>query len=461
MACDRFGMRQRASNFALDEIPVAIDYAHARDVKVYVTLNIVMHDDDIEMLESYARTLRDAGVDAFIIGDLGAARLVREIAPEVDLHVSTQASVSNALAARAWYELGAKRIVCAREMSLEGIAQMRERIPDDLQLEAFVHGAMCMAYSGRCLISDYLTGRSALSGHCTQSCRWHYTLEEEKRPGEHYPIEEDEHGSYIMNAEDLNMLAHLEELEGVGIDSIKIEGRNKKAFYVATVVNAYRNVLDGKPVADFAHELEVVSHRPYSTGFYFGPAHQAQATDERTQLVEWAAEVLACNEKESGTWSVEARCRNGFDETTPLEALSPKMPVRPITIRGLCHVEEEPTRTRATREPCHGALPLRLQRASRAVYHHPHAKVILVLTSSCGLALVPDSRTARGSCGTRVQRPHAQTVLARPPRAVRESTRDARNWTSAPDVHEARIFWLPMDACVQTGHRAEVQGSAP
>ena len=227
-------------------------------------------------------------------------------------------------------------------MSLEGIAQMRERIPDDLQLEAFVHGAMCMAYSGRCLISDYLTGRSALSGHCTQSCRWHYTLEEEKRPGGHYPIEEDEHGSYIMNAEDLNMLAHLEELEGVGIDSIKIEGRNKKAFYVATVVNAYRNVLDGKPVADFAHELEVVSHRPYSTGFYFGPAHQAQATDERTQLVEWAAEVLACDEKEPGTWSVEARCRNGFDETTPLEALSPEMPVRPITIRGLCHVEEEP-----------------------------------------------------------------------------------------------------------------------
>lgn len=342
MACDRFGMRQRASNFALDEIPAAIDYAHARDVKVYVTLNIVMHDDDIEMLGSYARTLRDTGVDAFIIGDLGAARLIREIAPEVDLHVSTQASVSNALAARAWYELGAKRIVCAREMSLEGIAQMRERIPDDLQLEAFVHGAMCMAYSGRCLISDYLTGRSALSGHCTQSCRWHYTLEEEKRPGEHYPIEEDEHGSYIMNAEDLNMLAHLEELEGVGIDSIKIEGRNKKAFYVTTVVNAYRNVLDGKPVADFAHELEVVSHRPYSTGFYFGPAHQAQATDERTQLVEWAAEVLACDEKESGTWSVEARCRNGFDETTPLEALSPEMPVRPITIRGLCHVEEEP-----------------------------------------------------------------------------------------------------------------------
>lgn len=354
LASDRFGMRQRASNFALSEIPVALDYAHGHGVKVYVTLNIVMHDEDMQELASYARTLRDAGVDAFIIGDLGAARLAREIAPEVDLHVSTQASVSNALAARTWYELGARRIVCAREMSIEGIAQMRKQIPDDLQLEAFVHGAMCMAYSGRCLISDYLTGRSALSGHCTQSCRWRYTLEEEKRPGEHYPIEEDEHGSYIMNAEDLNMLAHLDALRDAGIDSIKIEGRNKKAFYVATVVNAYRNVLDGKPVDDFARELELVSHRPYSTGFYFGPAHQAQATDERTQLVEWAAEVLSCQEGERpGTWSVEVRCRNGFDETTPLEALSPHQPVRAISISHLQHIEDEP--------------PIPVMRANRAM----------------------------------------------------------------------------------------------
>ncbi|MEI3377843.1 MAG: peptidase U32 family protein [Coriobacteriales bacterium] len=343
LACDRFGMRQRASNFTLDEIPEALAYAHGHGVKVYVTLNIVMHDDDMDELEAYARTLRDAGVDALIIGDLGAARLVREVTPEVDLHVSTQASVSNALAARTWYELGAKRIVCAREMSLEGIAKMHEQIPSDLQLEAFVHGAMCMAYSGRCLISDYLTGRSALSGHCTQSCRWHYTLEEEKRPGEHFPIEEDEHGSYIMNAEDLNMLAHLKELEAAGIDSIKIEGRNKKAFYVASVVNAYRNVLDGKPVEEFTRELELVSHRPYSTGFYFGPAHQAQASDERTQLVEWAAEVLSCEKGECpGTWTIEARCRNGFDETTPLEALSPHQPIRTIAISQLQHIEEEP-----------------------------------------------------------------------------------------------------------------------
>ena len=244
LACDRFGMRQRASNFTLDEIPAALDYAHGHGVKVYVTLNIVMHDADMQELASYACTLRDAGVDAFIIGDLGAARLVREIAPEVDLHVSTQASVSNALAARAWHELGAKRIVCAREMSIEGIAQMRKQIPDDLQLEAFVHGAMCMAYSGRCLISDYLTGRSALSGHCTQSCRWHYTLEEEKRPGEHYPIEEDEHGSYIMNAEDLNMLAHLDGVTYLTRQSVHTPAAVRKAK--KAIRKAFDNSMHGE-----------------------------------------------------------------------------------------------------------------------------------------------------------------------------------------------------------------------
>lgn len=342
LACERFGMRQRASNFALEDIPAAVSYAHEHGVRVYVTLNIVMHEEDIAQLPRYICSLRDAGVDAFIIGDLGAARLARELAPSVALHVSTQASVSNALAARTWYELGAKRIVCAREMSLDGIARMRREIPDDLELEVFAHGAMCMAYSGRCLISDYLTGRSALSGHCTQSCRWNYTLEEEKRPGEHFPIEEDANGSYIMNAQDLNMIEHLQELADAGVDCIKIEGRNKKAFYVASVVNAYRRVLDGEPAELYARELELVSHRPYSTGFFFGSAHQAHQTDERTQLVDWAAEVLSCEEECPGIWTVEVRCRNGFDETTSLEALSPHQPIRAITISQLQHIEEEP-----------------------------------------------------------------------------------------------------------------------
>lgn len=340
LACERFGMRQRASNFALEDIPAAVSYAHEHGIHVYVTLNIVMHEDDIAELPRYIHLLRDAGVDAFIIGDLGAARLTRELAPDVALHVSTQASVSNALAARTWYELGAKRIVCAREMSLDGIARMRKEIPDDLELEVFAHGAMCMAYSGRCLISDYLTGRSALSGHCTQSCRWNYALEEEKRPGEHFPIEEDANGSYIMNAQDLNMIEHLQELADAGVDCIKIEGRNKKAFYVASVVNAYRRVLDGEPVELYARELELVSHRPYSTGFFFGPAHQAHQTDERTQLVDWAAEVLSCAKVEQqDAWRVEARCRNAFSEETQLEALSPGQPICNVKISHLTYLD--------------------------------------------------------------------------------------------------------------------------
>ena len=323
LAADRFGMRQRAANFSLEDIPQAVDYAHSHGVRVHATLNVVVHDHDLEDVSHYMQALEKAGVDAFIIGDIGAARLARTVAPRVDLHVSTQASVSNTQSALVWRELGAKRIVCARELSLADVTAMRKALPEDLELEVFVHGAMCMAYSGRCLISDYLTGRSALEGHCTQSCRWHYTLEEEKRPGEHFPIEEDDEGSYILNAQDLNMLAHLDEIREAGIDSIKIEGRNKKAFYVASVVNAYRHVLDGADVQAFEHELELVSHRPYSTGFFYGPAHQATQSDERVQRVEWAAEVIDSHQLADGSWQVDAYCRNAFSCETELELLSP------------------------------------------------------------------------------------------------------------------------------------------
>ena len=279
LASDRFGMRARAANFALEDIPAAVEIAHAAGVKVHVTANILMEQGDLAALPDYFRALDAAGVDAFIIGDLGAAAIARRVAPRVALHVSTQASVANSEAARVWYSLGASRVVCAREMSLDDIARMREDMPADMEIEAFAHGAMCMAVSGRCLISSYLTGRSGNRGHCTQPCRWSYTLEEEKRPGEHFPIEEDGRGTFIMNAKDMNMLAHLDALRAAGVDSIKIEGRNKKAFYVASVVNAYRQVLDGSPAADFAAELEAVSHRPYGTGFFFGEAEQAPNYD--------------------------------------------------------------------------------------------------------------------------------------------------------------------------------------
>lgn len=340
LASDMFGMRQRASNFSLDSIGDAISHAHGKGVKVHVTLNTMLHEEDIDAFSTYVSRLEEAGADAFIIGDIGAARVAQRLAPDVDLHVSTQASVSNSEAAMAWHEMGAKRIVCAREMSIEDIASMRKRIPPDLEIEAFVHGAMCMAYSGRCLISDYLTGRSATSGHCTQSCRWNYTLEEQLRPGEHFPIEEDASGSYILNAQDLNMLMHLEDLEKAGVDSIKIEGRNKKAFYVATVVNAYRNVLDGKPAELFESELDMVSHRPYSTGFYYGPAHQASASDALIQSREWAAQVVSCEAAGNGTYRVEAICRNAFDAKTPLEALAPRSEPVDIKISDLILTED-------------------------------------------------------------------------------------------------------------------------
>lgn len=341
LAADRFGMRQRAANFPLEDIPQAVAFAHDHGVKVHATLNVVVHDHDIDELESYMRALDKAGVDAFIIGDIGAATLAREITPRVALHVSTQASVSNVRSARAWAKLGASRIVCARELSLADIASMKSTLGDEIELEVFVHGAMCMAYSGRCLISDYLTGRSALTGHCTQSCRWHYTLEEEKRPGEHFPIEEDKSGSYILNAQDLNMLAHLDDICEADIDSIKIEGRNKKAFYVATVVNAYRHVLDGDDVDVYARELELVSHRPYSTGFYYGPAHQATQSDERTQLVDWAAQVIDAREIGDRRWQVDAYCRNAFSCETELEVLKPETMPHRIEIGNLRLIKDD------------------------------------------------------------------------------------------------------------------------
>lgn len=335
LACEHFGMRQRAHNFELTELPNVVDYAHSHNVKVHVTCNIMMHAADMEQLPAFLRQVDEARADALIVGDLGALALAREHAPNVALHASTQASVCNARAARIWHELGASRIVCAREMSLSDIATMRSELPPELELEVFAHGSMCMAYSGRCLISDYLTGRSALSGHCTQPCRWSYTLEEKKRPGEHFPIEQDENGTYIMNAEDLNMLAHLDELSSAGVSSIKIEGRNKKAFYVATVVNAYRQVLDGAAVESFAKELETVSHRPYSTGFFFGPAHQATKSDAREQTRELAAIVLSAHMNADGMTEATVRCRNAFEKEMPIEVLSPRHPVREVPIEEL------------------------------------------------------------------------------------------------------------------------------
>ena len=404
LAADRFGMRARATNFSLSDIPRAVEIAHAAGVSVHVTCNILMSDSDLETLPEYLRALDAAGVDALIISDLGALRLARQYAPHCEYHVSTQASVSNVQAALAWYEMGARRVVCAREMSLAEIAALKAALPADMKVETFAHGSMCMAVSGRCLISSYLTGRSGNRGHCTQPCRWMYTLEEEKRPGQHFPIEEDETGTFIMNAQDMNMLAHVREMEAAGIDSIKIEGRNKKAFYVATIVNAYRQVLDGADPADFEEELDTVSHRPYSTGFFFGPAHQSVETDGYEQTCLHVADIVSCepaggadvvatnvaggeapvgvgaavglagtsaaagvaagtagaspSESAAGKWLITVVCHNRFAEGDALEALVPHIPPVHVTVSRLTWISEN-----AAGEP----MPVSVEVANRAM----------------------------------------------------------------------------------------------
>ena len=323
LAGERFGMRKRADNFTEADLPDAIAYAHAHGVRAHVTVNTVMTDEDIDDLSHYFRFLAQAGADAVIVSDMGAISVCREVAPELEIHLSTQASCENAASARAYYDLGVRRVVVAREMGLDAIAEMRRRMPADMQLEAFVHGAMCMAYSGRCLISDYLTGRGANVGHCTQPCRWKYALVEETRPGEYFPVVEGDRGSFIMSSHDMNMLAHLDKLAAAGVDSIKIEGRAKGAYYVASVVNAYRHVLDGEPAEKWEPELETTSHRPWCTGFYFGYPGQNQGSVEYAR----AYQMVACVE-ESGT----VLCRNRFAVGDAVEVLSPGQPVRTFTI---------------------------------------------------------------------------------------------------------------------------------
>ena len=271
----QFGLRAFGGNFANEEIRAAVQLAHGAGKKVYVTVNVFPHNDDLVSLPDYLRFLAEVGADAVLVADLGVFMLVREAAPTLPVHISTQANNVNWRTVRAWQELGAERVVLARELSREEIREIRRHT--SVELELFVHGAMCISYSGRCLLSNYFTGRDANRGACAQSCRWKYALVEMSRPGEYYPIAEDERGTYIMNSKDLCLLPHLDEVVGCGIDSLKIEGRMKSVHYVASVVKAYRMALDaclsGNPYEvreEWRAELEKVSHRAYTTGFFFG-----------------------------------------------------------------------------------------------------------------------------------------------------------------------------------------------
>ena len=263
-------LRAGSAGFSMQDVEKAALYAHAHGVKLYVAANSFVYPEELSKIADYAAQLKAIGVDAMIVSDLGAIRAVKRACPGMEVHVSTQANCMNHESARIYYELGAKRVVLARETSIAQIRQIRENIPDELELEAFVHGAMCMAYSGRCMLSAYLTGRSANRGGCAQSCRWKFALTEEKRPGEYFPIEEDPDGDTLLSSYDLNALPVLDEILSAGVTSLKIEGRMKTAYYVAGAVGAYRRYLDGADKADCLKELDAISHRPYSTGFYLG-----------------------------------------------------------------------------------------------------------------------------------------------------------------------------------------------
>lgn len=280
LAGTEFGMRTAPNNFTNDQLMQAVKYAHDRNVKVYLTCNTLVHNDELVRLPAFLELAANCGIDAFIIADIGVMRLAQKYAPNVDIHVSTQAGIVNYQTAETFYELGAKRAVLARELSMNEIAEIRAKIPKELELEAFVHGAMCMSFSGRCLISSYLTGRDANRGDCAQPCRWKYHLMEETRPGEYFPIFENDEGSHIMNSQDMCMIEHIPDLVNAGIYSFKIEGRAKSVYYTAVATNAYRCAIDHHMNSDsplpqwIKEETNKVSHRAYCTGFYYGKPGQ-------------------------------------------------------------------------------------------------------------------------------------------------------------------------------------------
>ena len=330
LAGTSFGMRSFAGNFAPEELPEAVAWAHDHGVRVHVTVNTMPRNDEVVRLPAYLEQLQEAGVDALILADMGAFSLAGKYAPRCERHVSTQASVANYVCANAWYDLGASRVILARELSLREIREIREKVPEDLELEAFVHGAMCVSYSGRCLLSNYMTGRDSNRGACAQPCRYQYYLMEEKRPGEYFPVFEDEKGTYILNSRDMCMIDHVGELMDAGLSSLKIEGRAKSAYYAAIVTGAYRHVIDDVAAGRAADpvwrdEVEHVSHRRYSTGFYFG--EPGQYTENARYIREWqvVALVTDCTPDGMATLSL----RNKFSAGDALELVGPD--TKPVT----------------------------------------------------------------------------------------------------------------------------------
>lgn len=347
---EMFSLRAGAGNLSVPEIREAMDFLHARGARGYMTINIYPHNEHLNLLRNYLMEIKDIPVDAFLVSDPGVMTILKEIIPDAEIHLSTQANTTNYMTARFWASMGVKRIVTAREMSLKEIREMRDQLPDEVEIESFVHGAMCISYSGRCLMSNFMTGRDANMGACTHPCRWKYSIVEEKRPGEYYPIEEDSHGSYIMNSRDLCMLDGIPDLAASGVSSLKIEGRMKSAYYVATVVSAYRTALDHY-LADpdnyqydpaWFTELCKASHREFTHGFYY---NKPSAEDQNYQSSDYIREysfvgMVKGVEPETGFALVEQR--NKFSIGDEIEIFGPGVPFTKEVITEMYNQEGEP-----------------------------------------------------------------------------------------------------------------------
>ena len=370
LAGQEFGMRAGAGNFTGDGLKEAVSYAHDRGVKVYVTCNTVPKNEEINRMGDFLAAADKAGVDAFIISDMGVLSLAKQYAPRVPVHISVQSGIVNWMAARTFYELGAKRVVLARELSFEEIKEIREKVPADLELEAFVHGAVCVSFSARCLLSSYMTGRDANRGDCAQPCRWSYSLMEQTRPGQYFDITESEKGTHILNADDMCMAPYINKLCEAGVDCFKIEGRAKSGYYAAVCANAYRCAIDSYLLADskdnwclppwIEEELNKISHRRYSTGFYFGRPENAQNYATSSYIRDYAVAAEVTGYKDG---CVEAILKNKFTKGETLDALLAGEPPYVFTARQIfdgdgnelesaCHAMME------LKIPCEKELPV-------------------------------------------------------------------------------------------------------
>ena len=342
---EAFGLRAKAKNFSMEEMREGIRFAHDHEVKVYVTANILAHNDDLEGVREYFKELdsfaKEEKPDALIIADPGVFMIAKEVCPDIERHISTQANNTNYETYRFWYGLGAKRVVSARELSLNEIKQLRANIPDDLEIETFIHGAMCISYSGRCLLSNYFTGRDANQGACTHPCRWKYSIVEETRPNEYMPVYENERGTYIFNSKDLCMIEHIPELMESGIDSFKIEGRMKTALYVATVARTYRKAIDDYKVSPelykknlpwYLDQISNCTYRQFTTGFFFGkPSDEAQIYDNNTYLKEYTYLGIVGEQNEEGLYRIEQR--NKFSVGEEIEIMKPDGENLTVTVK--------------------------------------------------------------------------------------------------------------------------------